>query len=172
MLVRCQAQVQSRSNTEWLGTLNTLDQRSMSWGLGVVRGYKGSSVHGCEGECVLILGLFTVYEASTLSSRPACEVSVTRGHASTAFLSSQVFRPQYPVPGTIGPEVRHGAQPLVPTSLFIPLAAKWRAQSQALSSLLISQRSSSNVVSLLPAQSPTPALSLGRLQRKSRNPDP
>lgn len=144
----------------------------MSWGLGVVRGYKGSSVHGCEGECVLILGLFTVYEASTLSSRSACEVSVTRGHASTAFLSSQVFRPQYPVPGTIGPKVRHGAQPLVPTSLFIPLAAKWRAQSQALSSLLISQRSSSNVVSLLPAQSPTPALSLGRLQRKSRNPDP
>lgn len=109
---------------------------------------------------------------STLNYQPACEVRITRGHASTAFLSSQVFRPQYPVPGTIGPEVRHGAQPLVPTSLFISLAAKWRVQSQALSSLHVCQRSSSNVVSLLPAQSPTPVLSLGRLQRKSRNPDP
>lgn len=34
------------------------------------------------------------------------EVSRAKGHASTAFLSSQVFRPQHPVPGTIGPEVR------------------------------------------------------------------
>lgn len=36
----------------------------------------------------------------------ACEVSITGGHTSTAFLSSQVFRPQHPVPGTTGPEVR------------------------------------------------------------------
>lgn len=70
-------------------------------------GYKGCSVPGWEGGCVPGLGLLTVYEASTRSSRPACEVSITRGHASTAFLNSQVFRPQHPVPGNIGPEVRH-----------------------------------------------------------------
>lgn len=43
---------------------------------------------------------------SKYTESSACEVSVTGGHASTAFLSRQVFRPQHPVPGTTGPEVR------------------------------------------------------------------
>lgn len=46
-------------------------------------------------------------EALSLQSKhtvfSACEASITGGYASRAFLSSQVFRPQHPVPGNNWP---------------------------------------------------------------------
>lgn len=52
-----------------------------------------------EGE----LGAEVLSLQSKYTEFSACEASITRGHASRAFLSSQVFRPQHPVPGNNWP---------------------------------------------------------------------
>ena len=52
-----------------------------------------------EGE----LGAEVLSLQSKYTEFSACEASITRGHASRAFLSSQVFWPQHPVPGNNWP---------------------------------------------------------------------